>query len=321
VTRVPLRATRQVDADESARDMLETYRPLLFSIAYRMLGSATEAEDVTQEAFLRYVTAAQHDEAAVRSPKALLVTIATHLCLDQLKSARTRRERYIGEWLPEPVLTEDQQLAPLESVEQRESISLGFLVLLERLSPAERAVFVLREAFGYMYDEIGPMLARSGDACRQLHHRAVRRIAAGRARFESAPAAQRLLAEQFLATAQGGDARALADLLSTDAVLISDGGGKVAAAMRPIEGPDRIVRFLLGLMAKAPPNVRIVLAELNAEPGYVVFFGDIPNSAGVFDMLDGRIRTIRAIANPDKLAYVARQLRERLSRRQGAISS
>lgn len=293
----------------SESDPLETYRPLLFSIAYRMLGSATEAEDVVQEAFLRYVT--RPEEAGVRSPKALLTTIATRLCLDQLKSARARRERYVGEWLPEPVLTADQQLAPLETAEQRESISLGFLVLLERLSPAERAVFVLREAFGYAYDEIGPMVARSGDACRQLHHRAVRRLAEGRPRFESAPAAQRLLAEQFLAAAQGGDARALADLLSIDAVHISDGGGQVAAAMRPIEGPERIVRFLLGMLAKAPPDARIVLTELNAEPGYVVFFGASPTSAGAFDMVDGRIRTIRAIANPDKLAYLARQFHSR----------
>jgi RNA polymerase sigma-70 factor (TIGR02957 family) len=300
-----------LDAHVSESDIFETYRPLLFSIAYRMLGSASEAEDVAQEAFLRYVAAGQLDDAAVRSPKALLTTIATRLCLDQLKSARARRERYVGEWLPEPVLTEDRQLAPLETVEQRESISLGFLVLLERLTPAERAVFVLREAFGYAYDEIGPMVARTADACRQLHHRAVRRMAEGRARFESEPAAQRLLAEQFLAAAQGGDARALADLLVTDAVLISDGGGKVAAAMRPIEGPERIVRALLGIMAKAPADARVVLAELNGEPGYVVFFGAIPSSAGVFDMVGGRIRTIRAIVNPDKLLYLDRQFRER----------
>jgi RNA polymerase sigma-70 factor (TIGR02957 family) len=308
-------ASRAVIARElSQSDTLEGCRPLLFSIAYRMLGSATEAEDVVQEAFVRYVAAAQRDGDAgdaIRSPKALLVTIATHVCLDQLKSARARRERYVGPWLPEPLVTEDRPLAPLETVEQRESISLGFLVLLERLSPAERAVFVLREAFGYAYDEIAPMLARTGDACRQLHHRAVRRLADGRARFESAPAAQRLLAEQFLSAAQGGDAQALAELLASDAVLISDGGGKVAAALNPIEGPDRIVRGLLGLIARAPADLRIVLSEINGQPGYIALSATVPIYAAAFNIVDAQIRTIRAIANPEKLVFLSRQLTER----------
>ena len=156
-------------------ESLEAYRPLLFSIAYRMLGSATDAEDVAQESFVRYAAATQREGVdAVRSPKALLTTITTRLCLDQLKSARAQRERYVGPWLPEPVMTDDRTPSPLETVEQRESISLGFLTLLERLSPSERAVFVLREAFDYAYDEIASALGRTAQTCRQLHHRASR---------------------------------------------------------------------------------------------------------------------------------------------------
>ncbi len=197
-------------------ESLEAYRPLLFSIAYRMLGSATDAEDVAQEAFVRYAAATQREGAdAVRSPKALLTTIVTRLCLDQLKSARAQRESYVGPWLPEPVLTDDRTPSPLETVEQRESISLGFLALLERLSPSERAVFVLREAFDYAYDEIASALGRTAQACRQLHHRASRHLADARPRFQSFPEAQRLLVEQFVAAANGGDVQALTGLLAS----------------------------------------------------------------------------------------------------------
>jgi RNA polymerase sigma-70 factor (TIGR02957 family) len=293
-------------------ESLEAYRPLLFSIAYRMLGSATDAEDIAQEAFVRYAAVTMRDgEAAVRSPKALLTTITTRLCLDELKSARVRRERYVGPWLPEPVMTEDGPLSPLETVEQRESISLGFLALLERLSPAERAVFVLREAFDYAYDEIASALGRTAQTCRQLHHRASRHLAEARPRFQSVPEAHRLLVEQFVAAANGGDVRALEGLLATDAVLISDGGGKAAAALNPIHGFDRIIRFLVGIGTKAPADTRTVLVEVNGELAFLTLVGDQPIAVSAVELVDGRIQTIRAVVNPDKLAYFARQLHGR----------
>jgi RNA polymerase sigma-70 factor (ECF subfamily) len=239
-------------------ESLETYRPLLFAIAYRMLGSASDAEDIAQEAFVRYAVASERDGAdAVRSPKALLTTITTRLCLDQLKSARVQREKYVGAWLPEPVLT--NQESPLDTIEQRESISLGFLALLERLSPPERAVFVLREAFDYAYDEIASTLGRTAQTCRQLHHRASRHLAEARPRFHSVPEAHRVLVEQFVAAANGGDMQTLAGLLATDAVLISDGGGKVAAALNPIHGFERIARFLTAISPRA--RVRLTRAR------------------------------------------------------------
>jgi len=293
-------------------DSLEAYRPLLFSIAYRMLGSATDAEDIAQEAFVRYAAVTRRDgDEAVRSPKALLTTITTRLCLDELKSARAHRERYVGPWLPEPVLTEGgarMPLSPLETVEQRESISLGFLALLERLSPAERAVFVLREAFDYAYDEIASALGRTAQTCRQLHHRASRHLAEARPRFQLVPETHRLLVEQFVAAANGGDVQMLTGLLATDAVLFSDGGGKAAAALNPIHGFERIIRFLAGIAAKAPPDSRTIVVETNAELAIVSLVGGQPAAVTTLELVDGRIQTIRAVVNPDKLAYFARQL-------------
>lgn len=290
-------------------ELVATYRPLLFAIAYRMLGSATDAEDIAQETFARYAAStSRNGDDAVRSPKALLTTIATRLCLDELKSARAHRERYVGQWLPEPLLTEDAALSPLETVERRESISLGFLALLERLSPAERAVFVLREAFDYGYDEIAPAIGKSAQACRQLHHRASRHVAEARPRFQSAPETQRLLVEQFVAAANGGDVHSLADLLASDAVLITDGGGKAAAALNPIHGPDRITRFIIGIGTKAPTDTRLAIVEINAEAGLVALVGGRPAYVITFDVVGDRIQAMNAVVNPEKLAYFARQL-------------
>jgi RNA polymerase sigma-70 factor (ECF subfamily) len=298
----PVESHRAAEADAD----LDALRPLLFSIAYRLLGSAADAEDIVQESFVRYESSLRRDDAApVQSPKALLSTITTRLCLDELKSARKRREQYYGPWLPEPVLTEHFE----DRLEQRDTLSLGFLLLLERLSPPERAVFVLREAFDYSYDEIASMLDRSVDACRQLHHRARRRLAEGQVRFEPPERAATLLAEQFLAVAQGGDLATLTGLLADDAVLISDGGGKAQAAPNPIRGADRIARFLQAGLQKSPPGstFRVVtvnggvggVAQVNGQVTYIFTFGI---------SAEGRIQTILAVANPDKLAYAARQL-------------
>ena len=227
-------------------DVLADLRPYLFSIAYRFVGSASEAEDLVQEAFVRYVAA---QPAEVQSERAYLSTIVTRLCLDHLKSARTKREAYVGPWLPEPVLTEQGELGPLESAEQRDLVSLAMLVVLERLSPEERAVFVLHEAFDYPFAELGTLLGKSAPACRQLFHRARERIAAGRTRFSAPRAAQQGLVDQFIAAARRGDIRSLASALAEDVTAWGDGGGKVFAARLPIAGREAVLRFSRGYCA------------------------------------------------------------------------
>lgn len=281
-----------------------THRPLLFSIAYRMTGSASEAEDIVQESYLRY-SAAARDE--IRSPKAFLSTIVTRLCLDHLKSARAQREQYIGPWLPEPLLTRD--LAPdLQRIEQRELLASAFLVLLESLSPPERAVFLLREVFEYEHAEIAAMLGLSPSNCRQLFHRAQLRIAERRPRFEPSREAQRRLLERFQAACGTGDMATLTELLAADVVAYSDGGGRVNAARNPIYGRDKVVRFILGQLGKAPADMRAELAEVNGAPALLVFAGPALLYVASFTIADGQIHALHSVLNPDKLAYISRQL-------------
>jgi RNA polymerase sigma-70 factor (ECF subfamily) len=284
------------------------HRPLLFAIAYRLLGSASEAEDIVQEAYLRTRTA---DEAAVRDPKAYLSTIVTRLCLDQLKSARARREQYVGPWLPEPVLTPDTALGPLETVEQRESISLAFLVMLETLTPAERAVLVLREVFDYSYEEIGAIIEASPAACRQMLHRARERVAARRPRFQPAPEQQRALVERFLAAAAEGDLAALETMLADDATVWSDGGGKVVAAQRPVIGRERVSRFVLGLARRYTAEMSIKLAEINGSLAFVIWDGGELYVVWTPEFDGARLVGLRATLNPEKLAFLERQLAAR----------
>ncbi len=281
----------------------QSYYPLLFSIAYRMLGSAGEAEDIVQDAYLRYAQA----PGEIRALKSFLTTVVTNLCLDQLKSARVRREQYIGPWLPEPVITAGGALAPLETVEQRESVSLAFLVLLESLTPQERAVFLLHDVFEYGYDEIAGIVGKSAATCRQILHRARARVAEHRPRFEPSPEAQRRLTERFLVAANEGNVAALTDILAHDVMAWSDGGGKVHAATRPVYGPDRVIRFLLGLVRKAPPGARVALAEVNGGPALLGWDGDTLFLVLTFDIAEDRIHGVRLIVNPDKLAHVAQQ--------------
>jgi RNA polymerase sigma-70 factor (TIGR02957 family) len=283
-------------------------RPYLFSIAYRLVGSATEAEDLVQEAFVRFMAAG---ERAVHSERAYLSTIVTRLCLDHLKSARVKREAYVGPWLPEPVLTDRADLGPLETVEQREVISMAMLVLLERLSPEERAVFVLHEAFEFPFSDVGAILGKSAVACRQLFHRARERIAAGRVRYSASREAQQALAEQFLTAIRRGDLQPLSAALSADVTVWGDGGGKVAAARVPIVGRDAVMRFYEGLLRLAPPDTRFEVAEVNGQPAVLVFVSSELIQVSCFDVVEGRITAIRATANPDKLAFMRHQLQSR----------
>jgi len=285
-------------------DDFQSYRPLLFSIAYRMTGSASEAEDIVQETFLRARAASPAD---LRSAKAYLSTITSRLCLDYLKSARAQREQYIGPWLPEPLLTVD--LAPeLAAIERRDTISTAFLVLLEALSPPERAVFLLREVFEYEYGEIASMLGLSQANCRQLFHRAQGRLAERRPRFEPSREAQQRLVERFMRACGEGDVAALTDVLAQDVTTWSDGGGKVTAARNPIFGRDNVIRLLFGTLQKAG-TIRASLLELNGGPAIVLFNDDTLVSATTFTIVDGRILGIHITRNPDKLGYLEQQMR------------
>jgi RNA polymerase sigma-70 factor (ECF subfamily) len=290
----------------------ETYRPLLFSIAYRMLGSASEADDVLQDAYPRYASASGQP---IRSLKAYLSTIVTRLCLDRLKAARTAREQYLGPWLPEPVLTVDDADLQREA-ERHESITLAFLVLLEALTPQERAVFLLREVFEYDYAEIADILGMSAANCRQLFHRAKARVAEQRPRFRPAPDQQRQLVERFLAATQRGDVQALTSMLARDVTFTADGGGKVQAARRPVRGSGAVAKLMIGLAHKAAPalhmspeQLRMAVAEVNGEPAVLFWAGERLGTVFVFSVAAGQISDIRAVRNPDKLAYIKRQLR------------
>jgi len=283
-------------------EVFETFRPYLFSIGYRLLGSASEAEDVVQEAYLRALGSARTD---IASPKAFLSTIVTHLCLDALKSARVTRESYIGPWLPEPVPTQNL-LSPADSAEQADEISLAFLLLLERLAPEERVAYVLREAFDESYDRIASILGKSVAATRQLAHRARERVQEQRPRFPVSRAEHERVTSRFLTAAREGDLQTLISGLMPDVVLLTDGGGIVRAAQRPIVGADAVARGASGNLAKQPLDTRFVTAEINGQPGIVQWLGQELISAGVFELVGDRIQRILIVVNPDKLRYLAR---------------
>jgi RNA polymerase sigma-70 factor (TIGR02957 family) len=289
-------------------DLFDSNRPLLFSIAYRMLGSASDAEDVVQDAWLRYSSA---DPASIRSPKSFATTIVTRLCLDRLKSARATREEYIGPWLPEPVLTADTE-PPDETVQRAESVTLAFLVLLETLSPEERAVFILKEACDCDHAEIAKTLGITVESSRQLLHRAKARVAAGRSRMTGTPSSRRGVASQFARALLAGDSVALKDMLAADVGLWSDGGGKVLAARRPLLGRDEVMKFLVGLyrtaFSRVGPEGSIEMTEVNHEPAFVLRVADHLDSVYVISIDDDGISGVRIIRNPDKLAYIDHQL-------------
>ncbi|HEV2356037.1 MAG TPA: RNA polymerase sigma-70 factor [bacterium] len=281
--------------------VFQEYRPLLFSLAYRMLGSATEAEDIVQDTYLRFQPAPLE---GIESPKAYLSAIVIRLCLNHLTSARVRRETYVGPWLPEPVLdAAHPELAGPEA----DTISLAFLVLLERLTPAERAVFLLREVFEYEYDEIATILDRSEVACRKLFSRAREHIAEHRPRYEASPDEHRRLLEQFMRAARTGDLDGLMTMLADEVTVWADGGGKVpGAALRPVHGRLNAARFLIGVTARfAPADARYAVANVNGKPTLLVQrAGGTPFAVVSIEVDHDRIRTVWAIGNPDKLRAV-----------------
>ncbi|NJP94445.1 RNA polymerase sigma-70 factor [Nonomuraea sp. FMUSA5-5] len=278
-------------------DDFEEHRPMLLGLAYRLLGSMWDAEDVVQEAWLRW-QATDHDE--IREPRAFLVTVVSRLALDQLRSARVKREAYTGPWLPEPVDT--AEAGPLDTAELRDTVSYATLHMMERLSPPERAVFVLREAFELPYDEIAGIVGASVANARQLHHRASVRLAEGRDRFRPSSEEHAELLAKFMRAAGGGDLAALTELLHEDVVSYNDGGGKVRAALRPVIGRDKVVAFLRGLVARYDfRGVRML--EVNGLPAAMTEVGG-HRQLVMLDIRDGRISAIYGVLNPDKLAHV-----------------
>ena len=281
----------------------DRHRPLLFSIAYRMLGSVMDAEDIVQEAYLRWQGVSGEE---IRSPKSYLSVIVTRLSIDRLRREKARREEYVGPWLPEPLATEaGSDIADAAVLD--ETLSMAFLVLLESLTPVERAVFLLREIFDYGYAEIASLVGKSEANCRQIAQRARKSIAARRPRFESSPEQEERLMGSFLEACRSGDMEGLVSLLSEDVTLWSDGGGKTRAALRPIHGADKVARFLSGILRKAPPGLVVRRAPINGRPGLIGYFEDgRPQSVATFDVAEGTIRAIRLVVNPEKLRNVPR---------------
>jgi RNA polymerase sigma-70 factor (ECF subfamily) len=290
-----------------ARPTLEIYeelRPLLFSIAYRMVGSVGEAEDIVQEAFLRYHRA-ETDGEEIDSPRAFLSTVTTRLSIDYLRSARAQREQYIGEWLPEPLLT-DPDADTAQHAETADSLSLAFLVLLESLSPVERAVFLLHDVFGFDYDQVSDVVGKSEDNTRQLAVRARRHVEERRPRFEASREERERLADRFFEAVEEGDTDGLVGLLAHDVVVYGDRGGKPPSWPRPIFGRDNVTRLLLGLRNQwTRVDVTLRRTEINGQPG-AVFLDREGRLVTVFslDIADGTVQTIRSMANPDKLGHL-----------------
>jgi RNA polymerase sigma-70 factor (ECF subfamily) len=283
-------------------DTFEQYRPLLFSIAYRMLGSVMEAEDILQEAYLRYQAV---DTGTIQFPKSFLATVVTRLCLNHLDRARETREEYIGPWLPEPVLTEGdpEWVAPSGKMVEYESISMAFLVLLEKLNPEERAVFLLREVFQYPYPEIAGMIQKSEEACRQLFHRAKVQLAANRPRFHSNPRVHQKIFSAFLQAIQEGDLARLKGLLVEDASLWADGGGRIrGAATRPIFGDEAVAQFLLASTRFAPGELNPSIETINGQPAIVLRANGDPFVVVMVELDGEKISVVRLFGNPQKLS-------------------
>ncbi|MGD9891254.1 MAG: RNA polymerase sigma-70 factor, partial [Dehalococcoidia bacterium] len=287
--------------------VFEAYRPLLFSIAYRMLGSVSEAEDAVQETYVRFSAVALD---RVRESRPFLTTVVTRICLDQLKSARVTREAYVGPWLPEPLVEslEATEPAPVDVAEDHESISMAFLVLLEALTPVERAVFLLREVFDYEYEEVGRIVGRSEPACRQIFRRAKQHIVSRRPRFDSTNEEHERLVRTFIRAAEDGEVDALTDLLAEDVIFWSDAGGKRPAALQPIRGADRVAKVMRAAIRKEnlfeEQEVRIV--TINGKPGILALRNGVVQAAVSFDAHQGRIHEIRLQLNPEKLNRLSR---------------
>ena len=286
--------------EAAARDdpvaTFEVERPRLRALAYRMLGTLGDAEDAVQDTYLRWH---RTDRAAVRTPQAWLVSACTRICIDRLRRARTERAAYIGPWLPEPMIVETQESSTLD-----DTLSLAFLVVLERLSPSERAAWLLHEAFEYDYPEIAHALDKSEAACRQLVSRAKRHLKEARPRFAPDRSQADALAARFALACVRGDRTALMELLAPGAELWSDGGGKALAALNVITGADRVMRFMVGVTRKQPVGLRSMPARINGMPGMVGYLDDAPRFTLSLDIVDGRIAGVYIVRNPDKLRHL-----------------
>jgi RNA polymerase sigma-70 factor (ECF subfamily) len=284
-------------------DPFVAHRSLLFTVAYEMLGSAADAEDVVQETWLRWAGVAASARAEVRDPRAYLVRIVTRQALNRLRALARQREEYVGEWLPEPLLTSPDVA---DDVELAESVSFAMLTVLETLGPVERAVFVLREVFETPYEEIAETVGRTPAAVRQIAHRAREHVGARRPRVRVSRAEQDAVVQRFLAAVRGGDLRGLLDVLAPDVVVVSDGGGVVAAARRPVHGADRVAQLLSGLAALAG-DLTAVSVWLNGGPAARLDVGGALDTVASLVIEDGRITRIYAVRNPHKLARLSRE--------------
>jgi RNA polymerase sigma-70 factor (ECF subfamily) len=286
--------------------VFEANRDLMFAVAYRVLGTITDAEDAVQDAWLRW--SAAHREH-VADQRAYLARVVVNTALNRLRAVRARREAYVGPWLPEPLLTEVGP-DPADRAELAESVSMAMLVVLESLTPDERAVFVLREVFGFSHAEIGATLGRPDAAVRQLAHRAREHVQARRPRFDVDWNQQREVTERFLAAAAGGDIEGLVSVLADDVTLLTDGGGKAKAPLRPITGAGKVARFMAGVarrpyMGVAVSAMSVDAAEINGVPGTLISWGGQPVAVLTMAVADGRVTAIQLLTNPDKLSAVA----------------
>jgi RNA polymerase sigma-70 factor (ECF subfamily) len=284
-------------------ELFNQHRDLLFSISYRMLGSVADAEDILQETFIRWQ---QAPDVEIKSPRAYLVTILTRLCLNYLESAQVRRQEYFGQWLPEPLLTDISD--PIStSLEVPESISMAFLVLLERLTPMERGVFLLREVFDYDNAEVGQILGQTEANCRQVLHRARQHVAENRPRFDTSLEQRERLMKEFMQATADGNLQGLVAMLSKDAILHSDGGGKGPALPKQILGAEKVARGMVGGARKFVPKTLVHrMRQINGELGVVSYLDGRPHSVFTVDIVGGHIRNIYIVSNPEKLAHLPR---------------
>ena len=297
--RIPEEANPQAGGEARRLAAFDQYRGLLFSVAYRMLGSVADAEDMLQETYIRWQQAANEE---VRSPRAFLITIITRLCINHLQSARVQREEYVGEWLPEPLVT-DPASDPLGAVKADESLSMAFLLLLERLTPAERAVFLLREVFEYEYEEIANVLGQTEANCRQILKRAREHVGDMRRRFDASAQDHAQLFGKFIRATRSGDLQGLVDVLAKDVVLHTDGGGKAIALPREARGAKDVAAIIIDRVGtKLPKGLAARGARINGKPGVVSYLNGKPFSALTVDVSEGLIQAIYVVSNPEKLA-------------------
>ena len=283
----------------------EQHRPLLYGVAYRMLGSVADTEDILQESYLRW-----HQSNKIKNTKAFLITVVTRLCIDQLKSARHQREEYIGSWLPEPLVERlGCQKSSDELLYLSETLSLAFMTLLEKLNPIERAVYILKQAFEFEYNEISKIVDKTESHCRQLDHRARKHITANKVRYETDQQAHQDLFSKFMKAIGSGETEELVKILAKESILYSDGGGKVKAALRPIFGAEKIARFFIGIGKKFSGRISAQPANLNGAFGIITFEKNEIQGTISFAVKQGKVQNIFYVSNPDKLKHISSALK------------